>query len=156
MILSFYNSETTLLFFTSGRAKKLDEHLNKLNKYVDAFPPKKPQQQRNELLTNERSSGATLKISQMHRNSSELGSQKFDDRSKNVGLSKRSRTSTTEPRVCKNRICLLYFLCWVLMSYFYLTNRPLVANESKIFYYVTSANNISPSFYFFESKQKKS
>lgn len=91
----------------NGRAKKLDEHLNKLNKYVDAFPPKKPQQQRNELLTNERSSGATLKISQMHRNSSELGSQKFDDRSKNVGLSKRSRTSTTEPRAeCRNNAVL--------------------------------------------------
>lgn len=89
-----------LLFLTSGRAKKFDEHLTKLTKYVEALPSKKPQQQRNELLTNERSSGATLKISQMHRNSSDLGNQKFEDRSKNVGLSKRSRTSTTEPRVC--------------------------------------------------------
>ncbi|XP_057803647.1 uncharacterized protein LOC131018971 isoform X2 [Salvia miltiorrhiza] len=91
----------------SGRAKKFDEHLSKLNKYVEALPSKKPQQLRNELLTNERSSGATLKISQIHRNSSELGSQKFDDRSKNVGLSKRSRTSTTEPRAeCRNNAVL--------------------------------------------------
>ncbi|KAH6756497.1 hypothetical protein C2S53_002248 [Perilla frutescens var. hirtella] len=82
----------------SGRAKKLDEQITKLNKYVESLSSKKPQQQRNELLTNERSSGGTLKISQMHRNSSELASQKFDDRSKNVGLNKRSRTTTTESR----------------------------------------------------------
>ena len=101
---SFVYPEQTHLFLTSDRAKKFDVHLTKLSKYVEALPSKKPQQLRNELLTNERSSGATLKISQIHRNSSELGSQKFDDRSKNVGLSKRSRTSATEPRVCKTRI----------------------------------------------------
>ncbi|XP_047979311.1 uncharacterized protein LOC125221228 [Salvia hispanica] len=90
-------------FKASGRARKFDEHLNKLSKYVEALPSKKPQQLRNEQLSNERSSGATLKISQIHRNSSELGSQKFDVRSKNVGLSKRSRTSTNEPRAeCRN------------------------------------------------------
>ncbi|KAG6417371.1 hypothetical protein SASPL_119525 [Salvia splendens] len=94
-------------FKASDRAKKFDEHLTKLSKYVEALPSKKPQQLRNELLTNERSSGATLKISQIHRNSSELGSQKFDDRSKNVGLSKRSRTSATEPRAeCRNNAVL--------------------------------------------------
>ncbi|XP_047970375.1 uncharacterized protein LOC125213724 isoform X2 [Salvia hispanica] len=94
-------------FKASDRAKKFDVHLTKLSKYVEALPSKKPQQLRNELLTNERSSGATLKISQIHRNSSELGSQKFDDRSKNVGLSKRSRTSATEPRAeCRNNAVL--------------------------------------------------
>ncbi|XP_042043167.1 uncharacterized protein LOC121788581 isoform X1 [Salvia splendens] len=94
-------------FKASGRAKKFDEHLNKLSKYVEGLPSKKPQQLRNEQLTNERSSGATLKISQIHRNSSELGSQKFDDRSKNVGLSKLSRTSTNEPRAeCRNNAVL--------------------------------------------------
>ncbi|KAL1557763.1 hypothetical protein AAHA92_08306 [Salvia divinorum] len=94
-------------FKASGRAKKFDEHLTKLSKYVEALPSKKPQQLRNELLTNERSSGATLKISQIHRNSSELGSLKFDERSKNVGLSKRSRTSATEPRAeCRNNAVL--------------------------------------------------
>ncbi|XP_051142771.1 uncharacterized protein LOC127259459 isoform X2 [Andrographis paniculata] len=91
----------------SGRAKKLDEHLNKLNKYVETMPPKKkkpPQQQRNELMTNERSSGSTLKIgSQMHRNASELGSQKYDDRPKSAGLNKRLRTSVAENRAeCRN------------------------------------------------------
>ncbi|KAL0322125.1 UNVERIFIED_CONTAM: hypothetical protein Scaly_2508900 [Sesamum calycinum] len=87
----------------SGRAKKLDEHLNKLNKYFEAMPSRK-QQQRNELLMNERSSGSTLKIgSQIHRNPSELGGQKFEDRPKNPGLNKRLRTSVAETRAeCRN------------------------------------------------------
>lgn len=60
----------------------------------------KKQQQRNEMLTNERSSGSTLKIGPlMHRNTAEFGSQKFDDRPKN-GLNKRLRTSVAETRVC--------------------------------------------------------
>ncbi|XP_073019184.1 uncharacterized protein [Primulina eburnea] len=81
----------------SGRAKRLDEHLNKLHKYFDATNSKK--QQRPELMTNERSSCSTLKIgSQMHRNSSELGNQKLDDRPKNVVLNKRMRSSVTETR----------------------------------------------------------
>ncbi|XP_011076941.1 uncharacterized protein LOC105161066 isoform X3 [Sesamum indicum] len=86
----------------SGRVKKLDEHLNKLNKFFEAMPYKK-QQQRNELLMNERSSGSTLKIgSQIHRNPSELASQKFEDRPKN-GLNKRLRTSVAETRAeCRN------------------------------------------------------
>ncbi|KZV55280.1 hypothetical protein F511_06757 [Dorcoceras hygrometricum] len=79
----------------SGRAKRFDEHLNKLHKYIDAVTCKK--QQRLELMTNERSSGSTLKIgSQMHRNPSELGNQKLDDRPKNVVLNKRMRSSVTE------------------------------------------------------------
>ncbi|KAI3470617.1 hypothetical protein Pfo_027280 [Paulownia fortunei] len=87
----------------SGRAKKLDDHLNKLNKYFEAMSSKK-QQQRNEMLTNERSSGSTLKIgSLIHRNPTEFGSQKFDDRPKNVGLNKRVRTSVAETRAeCRN------------------------------------------------------
>ncbi|KAL3838187.1 hypothetical protein ACJIZ3_022778 [Penstemon smallii] len=81
----------------SGRAKKLDEHLNKLNTLVEAMSPKK--QQRNEQLTNERSGCSTFKMgSQIHRNPPELGSQKVGDRPKNVGLSKRVRTSVAENR----------------------------------------------------------
>ncbi|XP_075496929.1 uncharacterized protein LOC142533892 isoform X1 [Primulina tabacum] len=82
----------------SCRAKRLDEHLNKLYKYFDAMTSKK--QQRVELMTNERSNGSNLKIgSQMHRNSSDLGNQKLDDRSNNVVLNKRMRSSVTETRV---------------------------------------------------------
>ncbi|KAL8050498.1 hypothetical protein ABFS82_06G085900 [Erythranthe guttata] len=87
----------------SGRAKKLDEHLNKLNRLFEVIPSKK-QQQRNEIMTNERSSGSNLKTgSQIHRNSSDLGNQKFDDRPKNVVLNKRLRTSMAETRTeCRN------------------------------------------------------
>ncbi|EPS67048.1 hypothetical protein M569_07729, partial [Genlisea aurea] len=84
----------------SGRAKKLDEHLSKLNKYVEALPSKKQQQQqhRGDMLTSERSSSSNLKIgSQMHRNPPEP-SQKFDDRAKNGVLNKRLRTSMAENR----------------------------------------------------------
>ncbi|KAK6138026.1 hypothetical protein DH2020_028222 [Rehmannia glutinosa] len=81
----------------SGRAKRLDDHLNKLNKYCESMSSKK--QQRNEMLTNERSSASTLKIgSLIHRNPTEFGSQKLDDRAKNVGLNKRLRTSVAETR----------------------------------------------------------
>lgn len=111
-MFSLLDAETSFcFFFTSGRAKKLDEHLNKLNRFFEVMPPKKQQQQRNELLTNERSSGSNMKTgSQIHRNPSELGSQKFDDRPKNVLLNKRLRTSMAETRVCKIRIHLLHFL----------------------------------------------
>ncbi|KAL3649934.1 hypothetical protein CASFOL_006337 [Castilleja foliolosa] len=87
----------------SGRAKKLDDHLSKLNKYFEAISSKK-QQQRNDMLTNERSSGPTLKIGPMiHRNTTEFGSQKFVDRPKNVGINKRVRTSVAETRAeCRN------------------------------------------------------
>ncbi|KAK4435926.1 hypothetical protein Salat_0756200 [Sesamum alatum] len=86
----------------SGRAKKLDDHLNKLNKYCETVSSKK-QQQRNDMLTNERT-GSTLKIgSLVHRNPTEFGSQKFDDRPKSVGLNKRLRTSVAETRAeCRN------------------------------------------------------
>ncbi|KAL1542284.1 hypothetical protein AAHA92_26404 [Salvia divinorum] len=86
----------------SSRAKKLEENLNKLNKF-ETMSSKK-QQQRNEMPTHERSSGSTLKIgSLMHRSSAEFGSQKFDDRPKNGGLNKRLRTSVAETRgECRN------------------------------------------------------
>ncbi|XP_022889525.1 uncharacterized protein LOC111405065 isoform X2 [Olea europaea var. sylvestris] len=81
----------------SGRAKKLDEHLNKLNKYFDGINSKKLQ--RNELSTNERSVSSNLKIgTQVNRSSLDLGNQKFEDRPKNVILSKRVRTSVAETR----------------------------------------------------------
>ncbi|GER28900.1 chloroplast Ycf2 [Striga asiatica] len=82
-------------------AKKLDDHLNKLNKYVEVSSKK--QQQRNEMLANERSSGSILKIgSLIHRNTTEFGSQKFDERPKNGGLNKRLRTSVADNRAeCK-------------------------------------------------------
>lgn len=77
----------------------MDDQLIKLNKCIDVMPSKK-QQQRMEMLANERSSGSVLKIgSVMHRNPAEFGSQKFDDRPKN-GLNKRLRTSVAETRVC--------------------------------------------------------
>ncbi|XP_042012997.1 uncharacterized protein LOC121761414 isoform X4 [Salvia splendens] len=86
----------------SSRAKKLEENLNKLNKF-ETMSSKK-QQQRNEIPMHERSSGSTLKIgSLMHRSTVEFGSQKFDDRPKNGGLNKRLRTSVAETRAeCRN------------------------------------------------------
>lgn len=87
-----------MLFYNSDRARKWDEHLNKISKYEVGMSSKKPQ--RKELLTSERSSGSTVKIgSQLHRNTSEIGSQKFDDRPKNGVLNKRVRTSVADPRV---------------------------------------------------------
>ncbi|GFP97273.1 hypothetical protein PHJA_001871400 [Phtheirospermum japonicum] len=77
----------------SGIAKKLDQHLNKLNKFCEAMPSKKQQQQQNELLTSEQTGF------QMHRNPSDPGSQMFDDRPKSVVLNKRIRTSVAEARV---------------------------------------------------------
>ncbi|KAK6156273.1 hypothetical protein DH2020_010521 [Rehmannia glutinosa] len=95
-----------MFFLASGRARKLDEHLNKLNEFCDdmPMPSKKQKRQRNELSTNERSSGSTLKTgSQMHGNPSDSGNQKVDDRPKNVVLNKRIRTSMAEARVeCRN------------------------------------------------------
>ncbi|KAL2541497.1 hypothetical protein Adt_02475 [Abeliophyllum distichum] len=81
----------------SGRAKKLDEHLNKLNKYFEGITSKKLQ--RNELSTNERSGSSNLKIgTQVNRSSLEIGNQKFEERPKNVILNKRVRTSVAETR----------------------------------------------------------
>ncbi|KAK6136006.1 hypothetical protein DH2020_030278 [Rehmannia glutinosa] len=100
-----------MFFLASGRARKLDEHLNKLNEFSDAMPSKKQKRQRNELLTNGRSSGSTLKTgSQMHGNPSDSGNQKVDDRPKNVVLNKRIRTSIAEARyVASSVLSLLSF-----------------------------------------------
>lgn len=81
-----------------GRAKRFDESLHKLDKYCDVLSSKK--QHRNELLANERSGGLSLlKMgTQSHRNPSELGTQRLDDRTKSLILNKRVRTSVAETR----------------------------------------------------------
>ncbi|GAA0166775.1 hypothetical protein LIER_21855 [Lithospermum erythrorhizon] len=79
----------------SGRAKKLDEHLHKLNKYCEAVTSKK--QQRNEPSSNERSGASGFKIgAQIHRSPSEFVSPKVEERPKNAILNKRVRTSVAE------------------------------------------------------------
>nr|GMC92707.1 uncharacterized protein LOC109148070 [Ipomoea batatas] len=79
----------------SGRAKKFDELLHRLNKYNEV----NRKQQRNELLINERASASNLKMgTQIHRGPSELVTQKSDDRPKNGTLNKRVRTSVAETR----------------------------------------------------------
>ncbi|XP_059628443.1 uncharacterized protein LOC132271164 isoform X2 [Cornus florida] len=79
-----------------GRSKKLDEYLDKLNKYLGAINPKK---QRDELLTNERTGGPNLKMgSQIRRNPPDLVTPRLEDRAKNVGVNKRVRTSLAESR----------------------------------------------------------
>ncbi|CAI9773973.1 unnamed protein product [Fraxinus pennsylvanica] len=81
----------------SGRAKKLDEHLNKLNNYLETMTRKN--QQRNELLTNDRSTSSSSKMgTQMQRSPSELVAHKFEDGPKNIVLNKRLRTSIVETR----------------------------------------------------------
>lgn len=88
----------TSFFLSSGRAKKLDEHLNKLNNYLDTMTPKK--QYRNELLANDRSTSSNSKMgTQMQRSPSELVAHKFEDGPKNIVLNKRLRTSIAETRV---------------------------------------------------------
>ncbi|CAI9767510.1 unnamed protein product [Fraxinus pennsylvanica] len=88
------NPDTGLLY---GRAKKLDEHLNKLNKYLDSMTPKK--QHRNVLLTNDRSASSNSKMgTQMIRSPAELVAHKFEDGPKNIVLNKRLRTSIAETR----------------------------------------------------------
>lgn len=109
-----------LFSLTSGRVQKFGERITRLNKYVDGIgiPSKKPQQLRNELFT----SSSTLKDGQIHRNTSEVGSQKFEDRPKNVGLNKRLRTSTTETRVRKNRTYTFHLPSSVILRSYFLFN----------------------------------
>lgn len=79
-----------------GRVKRLEESLNKLNKYSDVSINSK-KQQRTELLSTERSN--LLKIgTQVHRQSHDLATQRLEDRTKNVVLNKRVRTSVAETR----------------------------------------------------------
>ncbi|KAH9769067.1 hypothetical protein KPL71_011853 [Citrus sinensis] len=81
-----------------GRAKRFDESLHKLTKYAEALNSKK--QQRNEMLTNERSGGTNLlKMGSLsQRNSSDLLPQRLDGRTKNAVLNKRVRSSVAETR----------------------------------------------------------
>lgn len=82
-----------------GRSRKLDEHLQKLNKYFEVVNCKK--QQSNEQSTHERSGGLNLKIgTQIHRNPPDLVTEKEEDWAKNVVPNKRVRTSLAETRVC--------------------------------------------------------
>lgn len=98
-IFIVFSGETALLLIRR-RAKKLEESLNKLNKYSHVLNSKK--HQRNGTTANERSGGSNLSkmASQNHRNSSELLTQGLEDRSKNVVLNKRVRSSMAELRVC--------------------------------------------------------
>lgn len=85
--------------WASGISKIMEERLYKLKQYSESTTSKK--QQRGELLTNERSGGPTLKIgNQIHRNPSDIISQKMEDRPKNVILNRRVRTSLADARVC--------------------------------------------------------
>ncbi|XP_038710582.1 uncharacterized protein LOC120005165 isoform X2 [Tripterygium wilfordii] len=81
-----------------GRAKRLNESLQKLNKYSEALNSKK--QQRNDSFTSERSGGLNiLKMGvQSHRNPSDLGSPRLEDRTKSLVLQKRVRSSIAELR----------------------------------------------------------
>ncbi|KAF8397896.1 hypothetical protein HHK36_016821 [Tetracentron sinense] len=80
------------------RAKTLCESILKLEKYCEALSSKK--RQRSELLSSDRSGGANLlKMgSQIHRNSPDLLPQRLEDKTKNVVLNKRARTSVVEVR----------------------------------------------------------
>lgn len=86
--------------FTRGRIKRLDESMDKLNKFCDALNLRK--QQRNDLLPNEKSVGLnSLKMgTQIHRSSPDLVSQRLEDRTKSVVMNKRVRTSMADIRVC--------------------------------------------------------
>lgn len=71
--------------------------MHKLNKFGEVT--KKPL--RNEALTNERSGSSNLKMgTQVHRGLSDQVTLKTEDRTKNVSLNKRVRTSVAETRVC--------------------------------------------------------
>ncbi|XP_030488998.2 uncharacterized protein LOC115705726 isoform X1 [Cannabis sativa] len=79
------------------RKKMLEESLQKLNKYCDIVSSKK---QRNEMITTERSVGLNLlKMgSPSSRNPAEPANQKLEERTKNVILNKRVRSSVAEIR----------------------------------------------------------
>ncbi|XP_016901989.2 uncharacterized protein LOC103496506 isoform X1 [Cucumis melo] len=79
------------------RGRRMDDSLNKLNKYCESQVQKK--QIRNEILT-ERPVGPNIlkKGSQVHRNSSDVVNQRLEDRAKNNVLNKRVRTSVADLR----------------------------------------------------------
>ncbi|XP_010244738.1 PREDICTED: uncharacterized protein LOC104588490 isoform X2 [Nelumbo nucifera] len=96
-IKRFRNAAIEVCNKARDRAKTLSDSLSKLDKYCEALDSRK-QRQRNELLSNERSSGTNLlKIgSQMHQNRSDLVGQRLEERTKNVVPNKRVRTSIAE------------------------------------------------------------
>ncbi|EEF37407.1 conserved hypothetical protein [Ricinus communis] len=80
------------------RIKKLNESLLKLNKFCEAMNLKK--QHRSEMLMSERSgvSNLTKMGIQIHRNASDPGTQRLEDRTKNIVMNKRVRSSVAELR----------------------------------------------------------
>ena len=96
----------------------MNESLLKLNKYCEAMNLKK--QHRSEVLMNERSSGSNLtKMGiQLHRNTSDLGTQRLEDRTKNIVLNKRVRSSVAELRVCP--LTLLKFCSFRLFKQYFI------------------------------------
>ncbi|KAL2943109.1 Guanine nucleotide-binding protein-like alpha-11 subunit [Bienertia sinuspersici] len=76
-----------------SRVKRLDDSLNKMNKYLDALNSRKQ-------LPNERSGASNLlKMgTQSRRSSPDLATQKLEDRTKNVALNKRARTPMGDMR----------------------------------------------------------
>lgn len=105
-------------FLVRVRAKRLDESIDKLNRYCEALNLKK--QQRNEFITNERSGGSNLPKmgAQMNRNSSDLMNQRLEDRTKTVVMNRRVRSSVTEIRVCIQKLlnCLLIYINFGLLD----------------------------------------
>ncbi|KAJ6901384.1 hypothetical protein NC651_019214 [Populus alba x Populus x berolinensis] len=79
-----------------NRAKMWNENLLKLQKFPEDLNSKN--QQRSEMLMNERSGGSNfLKMgTQIHRNPSDLGTQRLEDRTKTIVLNKRVRSSMAE------------------------------------------------------------
>lgn len=85
-------------FCTRNRIKMLNGCLLRCHKFSEELK----NQQRNEMLMNERSGGSNfLKVgTQIHRNPSDLGTQRLEDRTKTPVLNKRVRSSVAELRVC--------------------------------------------------------
>ncbi|KAG6758612.1 hypothetical protein POTOM_038971 [Populus tomentosa] len=81
-----------------NRIKMWNGYLLRCNKFSEELNSKN--QQRNEMLTNERSGGSNfLKVgTQIHRSPSDLGTQRLEDRTKTPVLNKRVRSSVAEFR----------------------------------------------------------
>lgn len=81
------------------RAKKLRESIVKLDKYEEVLNSKK--RQRNDISPSERVGGVNLVKtgSQVHRNASDVLTQRSEDRAKIAGLNKRVRSSVADVRV---------------------------------------------------------
>ncbi|CAK7325235.1 unnamed protein product [Dovyalis caffra] len=82
-----------------SRIKMWNESLLRCHKFSEELNSKN--QQRSEMLMNERSGGSNfLKMgTEIHRNPSDLGTQRSEDRTKNTVLNKRVRSSVAELRV---------------------------------------------------------